>query len=114
MKRTITPDEYHRVVEGLYQLTDILLAVGVAELKISAKEELIFWDTQGKGQVDPALLESFFELIEGYFWQKLEIDARRRPGTEVIRSAPSAETIADRARRFNALLGPGPGREENT
>lgn len=84
MKRKITGEEYHRVVEGLYQMTDILLAVGIVELKISAKEELIFWDTQGGGQVDPAQLETFFDLIEDYFWHALDVDDRRRPGTETV------------------------------
>jgi hypothetical protein len=78
MKRKITLAEYERVGEGLYQLTDILLAIGIAELQISAKKEEIYWDTQGKGQVDPALLDGFFDLIEGYYWKALETDARRR------------------------------------
>lgn len=75
--RKIKPPEYDRICEGLYMLTDMLVAVGVAELKISTKEETIFWDTQGGGQVDPGLLPRFFDRIEALYHELLSEAAVR-------------------------------------
>lgn len=66
--RTITPGEYHQVMETLEQLTAVLLAVGIVELKISKKETLIFWDTEGKGQIDPAALDTFASAVDRLFF----------------------------------------------
>lgn len=50
---------------------------------------------------NPDFFDEFgYDVPSSLFWEKL------KPYTP-----PSAETIADRARRFNRLLGPGPGKE---
>lgn len=66
-KRKITADEYHVVCEMLNQLTEILLVVGVVELKISKKDKEIFWDTENGAQVDSKELMAFSELIESHY-----------------------------------------------
>lgn len=68
MKRTITPDEYDTACEMLYQLTDILLAVGIVELKISKKEKEIFWDTENGGKVNPEVLDKVSQKINDLFF----------------------------------------------
>lgn len=72
MKHTCTPEEYQTICEGLNQLTEILLVVGIVELKISKKEKLIFWDTEGKGQVDPKQLSAFFDLLDRHYFTLME------------------------------------------
>ena len=66
-KRKITEDEFQVVGEALQYLTEILLDVGIVELKISKKEASIFWDTEDGGQISPDGLEDFSDLIETYF-----------------------------------------------
>lgn len=63
MKRTITGDEYEELCATFYQLTEILLEIGVAELKISKKEKEIFWDTENKAQIDPDKMYAFSEAV---------------------------------------------------
>lgn len=71
-KRKVAGDEYETICEMLYQLTDILLAVGVVELKISKGDKEIYWDTEGGGLVDPEQLESFSRLINKHYMGILE------------------------------------------
>lgn len=52
----------------LYQLAEILISVGVTELKISKKEKEIFWDTENKGQIDSKELEKLNSLIEKHYF----------------------------------------------
>lgn len=66
-KRRITGEEYETACEMLNQLTEILLVVGIVELKISKKEREIFWDTEGGGKVDPMELDRFSHLIDSHW-----------------------------------------------
>lgn len=66
-KRKIKGDEYETACEMLYQLTEILLAVGIVELKISKKEQEIFWDTEGGGKINPAQLDKFSGVIDKHY-----------------------------------------------
>lgn len=45
--------------------------MGIAELKISAKEEEIFWDTQGGGMVDGERLNSVANMIDRYIMTEI-------------------------------------------
>lgn len=67
MKRKIKSEEADTAMEMLYQLTEILLAVGIVELKISKKEQEIFWDTEGGAQIDPEQLDKFSCLIDKHY-----------------------------------------------
>lgn len=69
-RRKITPNEYHRFCEALEHLTDLLLEVGVVELRISKARQEIFWDTEGGAQVSPEALEAFAVLIEAHFFTR--------------------------------------------
>lgn len=66
-KRKITGEEYETACEMLNQLTEILLVVGIVELKISKKEREIFWDTEGSGKVDPVALDRFSVVIDKHY-----------------------------------------------
>lgn len=66
-KRKVTSEEYDTICEMLNQLTEILLVVGIVELKISKKEREIFWDTEGGGKIDPAALDKFSSLIDRHY-----------------------------------------------
>ncbi len=71
-KRKITGDEYHILCDTFNQLAEILLVVGVVELKISKKDKEIFWDTENGAQVDPEALERFSAMVEEHYWQIIE------------------------------------------
>lgn len=77
MKRRITAAEFEQVSGALNELSDILLAVGIVELKISKAEALIFWDTEGKGKIDPDALTAFCDLIERHWWEVAQRDMPR-------------------------------------
>lgn len=66
-KRKIKGEEYETACEMLNQLTEILLAVGIVELKISKKDKEIFWDTEGGGKIDPVQLDKFSILIDRHY-----------------------------------------------
>ena len=70
--RTITPDEYQQVCEMLNQLTELLAAAGIVEFKVSKKERLIFWDTEGKGQVSPDHLARLCRRVDDAYTDELE------------------------------------------
>lgn len=74
-KRKISGDEYPIACEMLYQLTEILLAVGVTELKISKKERDIFWNTEDGGMIDPEVLEQFSTNIDDFYIELLSRSA---------------------------------------
>lgn len=76
-RRTITPAEYEQVRGALEELAEILLAVGIVELKISKAEALIFWDTENKGTVDPDALAAFCDLIERHWWDMVQREMPR-------------------------------------
>jgi hypothetical protein len=71
VKKKCTSEQFETISEMLYQLTDILLAVGVAELKISAKERDIYWDTQNGGMVDGEHLDRFAALLDRYCVERM-------------------------------------------
>ena len=71
-KRTITPDEYDDACVMMQQLTEILLAVGIVEVKISQKEREIFWDTENKGKIDPEALKKFSALVDKHWFTLTE------------------------------------------
>lgn len=77
MKRTITVEEYEELCATFFQLTEILLIVGVVELKISKKEREIFWDTENKGKIDPLELERFGHLIDGH-WMNIAMKVEKQ------------------------------------
>lgn len=67
-KQTCTPDQFDTICEMMQQLTEILLAVGVVEVKISKKEREIFWDTENGGKVDGAELDRFSTVIDKHWF----------------------------------------------
>jgi hypothetical protein len=78
MMRTITPAEFQDTADMLFDLTALLLEAGIVELRISKREEIIFWDTEGKGQIDPEALQSLVALISGYTEQRAMNQAMQR------------------------------------
>lgn len=66
-KRKIKVGEFDAICEMLNQLTEILLVVGIVELKISKREREIFWDTEGGGKIDPVALDRFSGLIDRHY-----------------------------------------------
>lgn len=70
-KRTITADEFTVVCNMIAQLTEILLVVGIVEIKISKKEKEIYWDTENKGKIDPKELEKFSSYVEKFYLDKV-------------------------------------------
>lgn len=71
-ERTITEAEYQDVCAMLNNLTELLVAAGVVELKISKKERLIFWDTENKGRVSPDHLKRLCKTIADAYDRELE------------------------------------------
>lgn len=78
MKRTITEDEFDELCAALYQLTEILLEIGVVELKISKKEKEIFWDTENKAQIDPDKMYAFSEAVARLAFDMERKEERRK------------------------------------
>lgn len=76
-KRAITVDEFDVACVLMNQLTEILLAVGIVEVKISKKEKEIFWDTENRGKIDPVALEEFSNVIESHY-----LDLAQRTATK--------------------------------
>lgn len=69
MKRKIKGDEYETACEMMHQLTEILLVVGIVEIKISKKEREIYWDTEGGGKIDPKELDKFSSVIDKHWME---------------------------------------------
>lgn len=75
-KRTITYEEYARLSEALDQLAHVLTNVGVVTYSMSKATLEIHWDTEGKGQINPAALDRFVATMDTLFVGELERQAQ--------------------------------------
>lgn len=78
MKRKIKPElgEFNTACEMLYQLTDLLLAVGIVEVSISKKTRSIEWDTEGGGLIDPDNLDIVSSVITATWMDMIDRKVR--------------------------------------
>jgi hypothetical protein len=76
MKRKIKPDEGPVLVEMLQNLIEILLDIGIVEFSTSKKKREFFFDTENGAKIDPVALREFAEVVEKYYFDRLEKTSR--------------------------------------
>lgn len=71
-KRKITGEEATLINSFLEELSELLEAVGIVDLKYSAADKVFVWDTKGGGMVDPKMLRLVSDGIDDLYAKALE------------------------------------------